>query len=95
MKGQHVDVLQSSTLWSALGSVAEEILDANFGGKETVEIRLNVILIETADFQPPPPQDQTKWSKGRDDVYARSPRRLKSFAKSNLESKKKKKNKKC
>lgn len=60
MKGQHVDVLQSSTLWSALGSVAEEILDANFGGKETVEIRLNVILIETADFQPPPPTRSDK-----------------------------------
>lgn len=36
MEDEHVDLLELSTLRSALGSAVEEILDDNFGDKETV-----------------------------------------------------------
>lgn len=36
MDDEHVDLLELSTLRSALGSAVEEILDDNFGDKETV-----------------------------------------------------------
>lgn len=38
MKDEHVDLLEVSTLRSALGSVAEEILDDNFGEQRSEKI---------------------------------------------------------
>lgn len=59
MKDEHVDLLELSTLRSALGSVVEEILDDNFRDKETVFFPDNSESgsIEKADFVffPPPP----------------------------------------
>lgn len=57
MEDEHVDLLELSTLRSALGSAVEEILDDNFGDKETVFFSDNSKsgLIEKADsFFPPP-----------------------------------------
>lgn len=69
MKDEHGDLLELSTLWSALGSVVEQMPDDNFGDKEKVfflGIWLYFTLIKKADLIFPPKllKDQKLSSKG-------------------------------